>query len=78
MTKCERVEDLGRIDILLRNILIEFDDEYGSLLTSKHAFENFEKHLHSDGKLYDLHMFLRWHIEKLENIHNIAHGDMED
>ena len=55
------------------------EDKYGHLFDSKHDWEAFEKKSkeHSDF-LYDLHCFIRYHFENLNEIGNIAMGNNEE
>ncbi len=75
--KRERLEDLGRIYQLMYLIL---DADFSPLeeCTSKHTYDSFlEKYKNNDEKLEDLHDWLRFHREKLEEIYYLAMGDIE-
>ncbi len=79
MTKAERVEDLGRIREMLSSNIDQMEEKYGRYLHSKHSYEEFEKFIKDDkdGSIYDLHVFLRFHLEKLYEIYSISQGDIE-
>lgn len=77
MSKCDRLEDLGRIREKIHQVLEDVDEKYGHLLSSKHAYEEFEKRINMDEGLDELHRFLRWHIERLEEIYVLACGNNE-
>ena len=82
MIKPDRLEDLGRIRELLNFVLQELEDRYGQHLESKHGYEGFVNKInmksdHESG-LDDLHCYLRWHKEKLEDILCIAIGDVHE
>lgn len=71
----ERIEDLGRIAQMLREMLSQ--DSPLDHCTSKHSIDIFIKDYSSEEKLEDLHDWLRWHKEKLEQIEAIAWGNDE-
>jgi len=76
--RAERLEDLGRISEKLDQLLLDFDETWGSLFSSKHFFEDFVKKVTAEDGLYDLHRYLRNFIEKLEQMSNIATGNRYD
>ena len=82
--KRERLEDLGRIAELMRKILRDEYDYVGmnplEQCQSKHTIEEFiNTYKHNEDKLEDLHNWLRYHKEKLEEIDTIAWGyDFEE
>ncbi len=80
MTKPERLEDLGRIREKLDKVINNLEDDWGQYISSKHDYEAFEEHLldNNNEKIYDLHIFLRFHKELLEEILCIAIGDISD
>jgi hypothetical protein len=71
----ERIEDLGRIAQMLRDYLKE--DSPMDACNSKHSVDSFIKDYSSEDKLDELHDWLRWHREKLEQIESIAWGTDE-
>ena len=79
MTKSERLEDLGRIRELLSVQLDNFTDRWDDLFDSKHSLDRFyETVCKNEDKADDLHRFLRFHKEKLEEIYYIALGDIDE
>ena len=79
MARRERLEDLGVISVKINDLILDMEDKYGHLFDSKHDWEAFEKKSkeHSDF-LYDLHCFIRYHFENLNEIGNIAMGNNEE
>lgn len=77
MTKRERLEDLGIVHQKLEQIIDDIKDKYGRFIESKHAYEEFEEFLKKEHELYDLHVFLRFHLEYLCDIWAITKGDEE-
>jgi len=72
--KAERIEDLGKIAILLSKLIEQAEDDWGHRANSKHTIDEFLTHYNDSRNLEDLHDQLRWHKEKLEEIYNIAAG----
>jgi len=77
--KRERLEDLGRIYVMIENIFCHetcnaspFDDA-----TSKHSIEEFIKKYSDPEELEDLHDWIRNLKEKLEEVYYLAKGDEE-
>ncbi len=78
MTKPERLEDLGRIRERITVLLENFDDKWERHFQSKHSYEDFEKYIkENEDCLYDLHLFMRHHIEQIWEIWAISKGDEE-
>lgn len=81
MTKRERLEDLGMISERLLN-LIENQNENcpWEYCHSKHRYEDFMERYsktEDEDKLYDLHMWLRYIYEEINEIYYLARGDEE-
>jgi hypothetical protein len=74
--KRERLEDLGRIFEKLCAI-IEEDQSPMYRCESKHSVDQFVEIYKDEEKLEDLHNWLRFHKEKLEEIYYIARGDLD-
>lgn len=69
----ERLEDLGRIADRLYHILRE--DSVLDECNSKHSVDTFIQKYSSPEKLEELHEWLRWHKEKLDDLESIAFGN---
>jgi len=74
--KRERLEDLGRIFVMMEAILDDDDCPY-ELYNSKHTLERFLEVYKDEEKLCDLHDWFRWKGEKLRDIYYLARGDEE-
>lgn len=73
MTKRQRIEDLGKISVLLKHCMDNktmFDHA-----TSKHSLESFLERFKNEEKLADLHDEIRWLKSSLEEIQYLAEGD---
>ena len=81
MAKKERIEDLGRIFAKLED-LYKFGSPFGispfEECISKHTIDEFIKKYSDPDKLYDLHNWIRWLSERLNDIESIARGLDED
>lgn len=75
----ERIEDLGVIYEKLNNLVDALESDY-PYFQSKHSYETFQEvMLENDcDKLEDFHRRMRWVIEELNEIVNIAHGSCGD
>lgn len=77
MSKAERIEDLGRIRELLREVL----DDHASLFdrcTSKHTVDAFVISCKDYEKVCDVHQAIRDIGDRLNTIHYIAIGENFD
>lgn len=79
MTKKERLEDLGIVREKLSNLIDHMEDTYIEYFDSKHSYDDFKHYMtkNDNENLYDLHVFLRQHLEKLCEIFHISDGDTE-
>jgi hypothetical protein len=68
----ERLEDLGIICEKLRTL--NYEESPMDECRSKHTIDEFIKKYNNEEKLCDLHDWLRWHKEKIEEIYYIAQG----
>ncbi len=74
--KRERLEDLGRIYMIIESILDDDDCPYEHYNT-KHTLEQFLEKYKDEDKLCELHDWFRWKGEKLREIFYLARGDEE-
>jgi len=74
--KRERLEDLGRIYVMLEAILDDEDCPY-ERYNSKHTLEGFLIKYKDEENLCDLHDWFRWKGDKLREIYYLAKGDEE-
>ena len=74
--KRERLEDLGRIFVMMEAFLDDDQCPY-EIWNSKHTLEKFLEVYKDEEKLCDLHDWFRWKGEKLREIYYLARGDEE-
>jgi|GEM_PF-6922415 len=81
MTKRERLEDLGRLSVLLKDVL---DHSIFENTDSKHGFEPWKKFVHDKIEYGEIHGLegiftdIRCLRDRLEECLNIAYGDDEE
>lgn len=81
MTKRERLEDLGKLSIMINNIL---DNEFFNHTDSKHGFEQWKAE-HHDKEEYgcvkgieNIFCEVRWLKDKLDECLHIAYGEEDE
>lgn len=74
--KRERLEDLGRIYMIMESILDDDECPYEKY-TSKHTLDEFLETYQYAEKLADLHDWFRWKGDKLREVYYLAKGDEE-
>ena len=81
MTKRERLEDLGKLSILLKHII---NHDIFAHACSKHGYDAWKQYNHDkieDGEPRGLECIfedIRWVLREIEDCYNIAHGEYDD
>jgi hypothetical protein len=80
MTKRERLEDLGKLAVMLKGMV---DNNIFDNCQSKHAYEtwlkqNVQKDNDDTAGLYDVHCKLRFLQSQLEDCWCLAEGEIDD
>jgi hypothetical protein len=77
--KRERVEDLGRIRVLIEKLMENSLDDLHQQCNSKHTVDPFiDKYLENSEGLEELHDKIRALNDQIQEIYSIALGDDED